>query len=42
MGNYIVNIDRLTDDQLSFYGWVKVDTGEEFSTSDYGRDRSAR
>lgn len=31
MGNFIVDVDRLTDDQLSFYGWVRLDTGVEFS-----------
>jgi hypothetical protein len=32
MGNFIVNVDNLTDDQLAFYGWFLVDKGDEFST----------
>lgn len=29
---YIVQIDHLTDSQLEFFGWIKVDEGDEFST----------
>ena len=29
--NFIVNIDHLSDRELSFFGWVKVDDGDEFS-----------
>lgn len=29
--NYIVRIDHLSDDQLSFYGFEKVHSGPEFS-----------
>ena len=31
MGNFIVNVDNLTDDQLAFFGWIMVDRGKEFS-----------
>lgn len=31
MHNFIVNIDGPPDDNLSFYGWVMVDRGDEFS-----------
>ena len=30
--NFMVNVDDLNDDQLSFFGWIRVHTGEEFST----------
>lgn len=29
--NYIVRIDHLTDDNLSFYGFEKISAGAEFS-----------
>ena len=31
MANFIVNIDHLTDTQLTFFGWIRVDQGGEFS-----------
>jgi len=31
MANFIVRIDHLSDQQLEFFGWIKVDTGAEFS-----------
>ena len=31
MANFIVKIDNITDEQLEFAGWIKVDQGEEFS-----------
>jgi hypothetical protein len=30
--NFIVRIDHLNDEQLSFFGWILVDKGEDFST----------
>jgi hypothetical protein len=32
MGKFIVRIDHLSNDELSFYGWELVDVGAEFST----------
>jgi hypothetical protein len=31
MSNFIVRIDHLSEDQLCFFGWVRIDSGEEFS-----------
>ena len=31
MSNFIVNIEHLTDDQLCFFGWIRLDSGNEFS-----------
>jgi hypothetical protein len=29
--NFIVKVDHLSDEQLAFYGWVRIDEGAEFS-----------
>jgi hypothetical protein len=29
--NYLVRVDDLSDDELSFFGWEVLDKGEEFS-----------
>ena len=31
MANFVVNVDHLNDQQMSFFGWLNVDQGEEFS-----------
>jgi hypothetical protein len=31
MANFIIKVDGLTDAQLSFFGWIMVDRGDEFS-----------
>jgi hypothetical protein len=31
MPNFVVRVDHLTEDQLSFFGWIRLDTGDEFS-----------
>lgn len=32
MANFIVRIDHLSDQELEFFGWVRVHSGGEFST----------
>jgi hypothetical protein len=29
--NFIVNVDHLTDKELEFYGWFRINQGEKFS-----------
>lgn len=31
MSNYIVEVSHLDDEKLAFFGWVRIDQGEEFS-----------
>jgi hypothetical protein len=31
MANFIVRIDHLTDEQLSFFGWEMIDKGNTYS-----------
>lgn len=30
--SFIVRVDHLTDDQLTFFGWIRTHQGDEFST----------